>query len=178
MAPSSVLNAMPSRMLPLGLCCLSMYGGTLLGEKSSHRQFLSFSRGLLFSSIVMYNLYMTKRFDFVVPGPLVGAVRTTQRAKFVDPNYKRYAAFKNHLRICADLVEVPCELEPRDSVSVEIQASWKKRQRIDLDNVVKSVLDGLWRNDRRVISIVASSKEQTGNEAAKVGIVFHPPGEN
>lgn len=93
--------------------------------------------------------------DFIVLGPLVGAVRTTQRAKWVDPRYQRYAVFKMLIRALADKAGVPSEIPSGHWATVSINVLWLKGARCDLDNLVKSVLDGLWKQDRMVLEIRA-----------------------
>lgn len=110
--------------------------------------------------------------SFTIPGPLVGAVRTTQRQKFVDPRYHKYARFKTLVRLLANQHDIPHSIRPTESFAVGIWVSWVKRQRVDLDNVVKSVLDALWANDRRVLCIQAESSEQTGQESAIIQVEF------
>jgi Holliday junction resolvase RusA-like endonuclease len=100
----------------------------------------------------------------VVPGPLVGAVRTTQRAKFSSPAYRRYKDFKTRLRILATLQDIPRDLDADGRYSVSVDVRWKLRARCDLDNLVKSALDALWKQDRRVMHISATAEEHTGDE--------------
>jgi Holliday junction resolvase RusA-like endonuclease len=107
---------------------------------------------------------------FQVDGPLVGAVRTTQRAKWVSKPYQRYRAFKDRVRLLATVAGVPPSLDPKDGVKVRLHASWRLRQRIDLDNVIKAILDSLWLNDRRVVEIQATSAEHTGKETVQVWV--------
>lgn len=61
---------------------------------------------------------------------------------------------------------------PTESVSVGVSVSWKKKQRSDLDNVVKGILDALWKNDRRVLFLHAEAQEHTGEESAIITVEF------
>tara|TARA_A100001037_G_C14808423_1_gene482118 strand:+ start:335 stop:619 length:285 start_codon:yes stop_codon:yes gene_type:complete len=74
------------------------------------------------------------------------------------------------VRLIANQHDVPHAISPKQSVTVGIWVSWVKRQRVDLDNIVKSVLDALWTNDRRVLCIQAQSTEQTGEESAIIHV--------
>jgi Holliday junction resolvase RusA-like endonuclease len=112
----------------------------------------------------------TSNFTLDLPGPLVGAVRVTQMSKWVNPAYKRYLAFKIRIREEADRVGVPEILLHHAEVSVEMEVHWRLRARCDLDNLIKSLLDGTWKNDRRVLRISASAVEQTGLERLVVRI--------
>lgn len=94
----------------------------------------------------------------------MGAVRTTQRQKFVDPRYHKYSRFKKLIRLIANQYDIPKQLDSEDMAEVSLIVSWKRRQRADLDNIVKSVLDALWANDRRVLRLSASAVENTGKD--------------
>ena len=102
----------------------------------------------------------------------MGAVRTTHRQKFVDKNYHRYARFKEALRILANQEQIPRALSATETASVGLSVRWKKRQRCDIDNLIKSILDGLWSNDRRVTEIRAIAEEHTGEESARITVGF------
>lgn len=108
--------------------------------------------------------------SFDVQGPLVSAVRTTQRGKFCSPAYKRYASFKQVVRAIADIAGVPQDLDPDGIYSVTVEVWWKKRQRQDCDNLIKSFLDSLWRQDRRVLETHYQAHESAGREWALVKI--------
>lgn len=108
-------------------------------------------------------------YNFRIPGPLVGAVRTTQRQKFVDPRYAKYNAFKRTVRLLANRAGVPHELNGK-SATVRITAFWRKRQRVDGDNAIKSVLDSLWKQDRRVLILAYRGVEFAGDECASVEV--------
>ena len=106
--------------------------------------------------------------SFTIDGPLVGAVRTTQRQKWVDPRYKKYQAFKERVRLIANAAGVPDEIPKDGSASVFIRIHWEKRARADCDNVGKSFLDALWKNDRRVLKLTIEAIEHEGREEATV----------
>ena len=90
---------------------------------------------------------------------IVPYVRTTQRQKWVDPRYKRYAAWKKAFRLAANVEQFPDELDRDGKYAVTLVLSWTKRARCDLDNAVKGALDALFAQDRRVVSIIANAIE-------------------
>lgn len=104
------------------------------------------------------------------PTPLIGAVRTTQRQKFVDPRYKVYQAWKSAFRYHANLELIPKILRADSRYTVEIDMKWRKRARSDGDNLIKAVLDALWKQDRRVLDIRFHAEENTGGESMRVSI--------
>lgn len=100
----------------------------------------------------------------------MGAVRTTQRGKFTSPRYAAYATFKKLVALKAAEACCPRALGDDDNMSVSVAVNWKRRQRIDLDNLVKAVLDSLWRQDRRVTRISCYSRESAGYEDMRVTV--------
>jgi Holliday junction resolvase RusA-like endonuclease len=93
-------------------------------------------------------------YEFIAPF-IQTYVRTTQRQKWVDARYKRYQKAKAVFRAIADTAHIPADLSR--AASVEISVFWKARPRGDLDNVVKFVLDALWKQDRKVTEISAKA---------------------
>ena len=110
--------------------------------------------------------------EFEIEGPLVAAVRTTSRQKWVCPRWKRYAAFKKQVRLLASLEGIPEVLERNDEVRVEIDVRWRLRARADGDNIIKGIIDALFCQDRRVLGIIYKSQEQEGCEGASVKITL------
>lgn len=108
--------------------------------------------------------------SFVVDGPLVGAVRVTQKSKWTSEPYRRYAAFKKRIRILATAAGVPLDLKKAWRCHVSIEVHFNRRARIDLDNLIKSTLDGCWKQDRRVTKIEASVSEGEGREWMRVWV--------
>jgi Holliday junction resolvase RusA-like endonuclease len=90
-------------------------------------------------------------------------VRTTQRQKFCDPRYKKYAAWKSMVRVLANVAGWPQDLERDGRYKLSIRASWKGRARCDLSNIIKAVEDACFKQDRRVLWIVAYAEEDTQN---------------
>ena len=96
----------------------------------------------------------TFRLDWIVP-----YVRTTQRQKFVDKRYKRYAEWKAFCRMAASAKGVPEALDKRERYEVHVAVYWRGSARADLDNCVKGLLDALWAQDRRVLKLTAEAIE-------------------
>jgi len=93
---------------------------------------------------------------FVVPGRPVPAVRMTQKSKFVDPAAQKYLSYK-------DLVGWTAKTEIKapilGDVVVTVILNFKQGRTGDIDNYVKSVLDGCnkiaWKDDRQVVELHA-----------------------
>lgn len=96
-------------------------------------------------------------------------VRTTQRQKFVDPRYHKYAAWKRTLRIEANVAGFPRELKSDRRYRLSLDVYWRGKARADLDNLVKAVLDGLFDQDRRVLVIDAGAWEHVSDESMDIG---------
>jgi Holliday junction resolvase RusA-like endonuclease len=115
---------------------------------------------------------------FVLEEPVMGAVRMTKGGKFYwpkkDPNHPvaRYLRYKERVRCVANLAGVPDTLPKGTRITVSIATDWKQSQRADGDNVIKGVLDALWKNDRRVTDLHYTAEEHTGNERAGVMVRF------
>ena len=114
-------------------------------------------------------------YSFNIPDIIMGAVRTTQRQKWVDPRYKKYKAYKILVRSLADQKGVPDTLDKDSSCAVDITAHWIKKQRCDGDNVIKGILDAIFKNDKRVLYINYRAIENTGKETANVKIHITQP---
>ena len=89
--------------------------------------------------------------------------RTTQRAKFVSADYKKYLKWKTLLgdefckqneRAAKELYKIGKEYHVRPRLSgayfVETVAIYKDKTHGDTDNVAKGVLDALFKNDKYV----------------------------
>lgn len=109
------------------------------------------------------------KWTFTLP-ELMGAVRTTQRAKFCDPRYKRYAQYKTLVRAIANQAGVPDDLDPKKRYRLDLVIYWTKKARADLDNILKSIQDGLFRQDRRILSIGCHTIENAGFDEAQVTV--------
>lgn len=95
---------------------------------------------------------------FIIPGRIVPAVRTTQKQKFVDPRYKKYHQYKQYIGYIASQ-----EIKKNNFVCIEKKPIYFKaitylatKHRIDVDNILKSLFDGLnkivWKDDSLVYS--------------------------
>jgi Holliday junction resolvase RusA-like endonuclease len=103
-------------------------------------------------------------------GPFMGAVRMTQRSKWTDPRAQQYAACKRALRLAANTVGIPTDLDPKKSYSVDILVTFEKKARYDCDNLAKFVLDALWTQDRRVLSLSIDVEERRKCEFVEVNV--------
>lgn len=106
--------------------------------------------------------------SFSLPGPLMGYVRTTQRQKFADPRYAKYRVWKRTVRLLADKAGVPRELNARSSYALTVTGRFRRRARIDADNLYKGISDALFPNDRRVTIAHCELRENAGDECAMV----------
>lgn len=100
----------------------------------------------------------------------MGAVRMTQRSKWVDPRAKRYEAYKRRVRLVANVNGVPSEIAKDERIKLEVDVCWRKLARADLDNVVKGLLDALFGQDRRVNSIRADHQEYCELDMADIAL--------
>lgn len=136
-----------------------------------------------------------RQYAIIIHG-LMGAVRTTQRAKFIkymkdratglpkfdkDGNrvltpYYRYQQYKQTVRALGDTVGIPHNIGKVSKVAANFKVYWRIRQRIDADNIIKGVFDALWPNasggDRRVLSIQYEATENFGKEFAAITLTL------
>lgn len=110
-----------------------------------------------------------KTWEFTL-SEIVPYVRTTQRQKWCDPRYKRYASWKGNVRDVADRAMVPDTLSGNQHYVIGVTVFWKKKARADLDNCVKGVMDACWSQDRRVKMIQASYEENYGSDSIHVRV--------
>lgn len=94
----------------------------------------------------------------IIPGRPVPAVRMTQRGKFVKPQAQRYLNYKQSVGWLAKGV-FDSPLPKGVNASVEMVFALCGGQTPDLDNLIKSILDGLnkiaWEDDKQVIEVRA-----------------------
>lgn len=83
---------------------------------------------------------------------------------------KRYVSFKLKVRLLANVAGVPEEIPPGYRATVSLDVTWKKKARIDLSNLQKSVEDGIFKKDRGIGEIHAKRQQHTGTEAIKVRV--------
>lgn len=106
----------------------------------------------------------------------MGAVRTTQRQKWVDPSAKRYNAYKQAIAGSAASQSIvgqptPAPLALKMVFVMPIPESWSKKKRWDalnkahmtkpdLDNLIKGCTDALngvvWQDDKQIVSVEAT----------------------
>jgi Holliday junction resolvase RusA-like endonuclease len=98
-----------------------------------------------------------------IEGPLYGYRASVARA--FDP---KYAAFKRLVRLLANVEGVPEALEAGQEAELFVHVYWRKAARIDLDNCLKALSDGLWKQDRRIGAVHAVRHEHSGQEYAEI----------
>lgn len=105
----------------------------------------------------------------IIGEPLVGfvvhAAPWTKMAKV-------YTAFKERVRLMANLAGVPADIPADTAATLCIAIAWRKRARIDTSNILKAVEDGLFKQDRGVEKIVCDRFEHMGTEEASIIISF------
>ncbi|HDZ4931876.1 TPA: hypothetical protein RTF98_001296 [Campylobacter jejuni] len=80
--------------------------------------------------------------------------RTTQRAKFVSKDYLKYLEFKKHLQmefLRQNKVQCFKAFDEKKFYSIELKIGFKNKKHGDCDNILKGVLDALFKNDKNVI---------------------------
>ena len=111
---------------------------------------------------------MIKLFIPIVP---MGAVRTTQKQKFVDDRAKRYLAYKQHIaHLVKQQIKTPSESPILADITfyMSMPTSWsgKKKERLngavhkskpDIDNLIKGLFDSFnkiaWKDDNQVYEV-------------------------
>ena len=102
---------------------------------------------------------------FMVEGPLVGH-KCSKSSCFSKP----YVNFKSLVRLEANLAGVPQELDPKGTYTLRTEVFWQKRAHTDTINIQKSVEDGLFAKDRRVLHGGYSATEYAGVEMVVVTV--------
>lgn len=118
--------------------------------------------------------------SFTVPGRPVPAVRATQRSKHVDPRYHKYAAYKSWVAIHAKKAMVQQKflyVPEKMPIDFKAVATLATKHKIDVDNILKSLLDGLngvaWYDDCQVMSAYISKEFVSKKEDEKVVIYIN-----
>lgn len=106
-----------------------------------------------------------------IPIEPMGAVRTTQKQKFVDKRAQRYAAYKQQIAfLVRQQIKTPSESPILADITfyMPMPTSWsgKKKERMngavhtskpDIDNLVKGLFDSLnkiaWKDDNQVYEV-------------------------
>lgn len=127
---------------------------------------------------------MIKLFIPIIP---MGAVRTTQRQKWVDERAKRYITYKQQIALfIKQQIKTTSEkpIEATVTFYMPIPNSWsqKKKERMngsvhiskpDVDNLIKGVFDSLnkivWKDDNQVYE-VHSKKVYSFNPGIEINI--------
>ena len=107
-----------------------------------------------------------KQWIFDVEGPLVG--HKCSKSKCFSPEYR---AFKTLVRFQGNLAGVPQELDPKGTYTLRTEVFWEKKPHTDTVNIQKSVEDGLWGKDRRVLHGSYSAMEYAGVERVVVTVI-------
>ena len=99
---------------------------------------------------------------FIVPGHCVPAVRTTQRQQFVCKNYAKYQAYKSYFGTLAATEKNKIGgfyCPPKSAIILETKIFRYRKNRVDVDNLLKSIMDSLtgilWDDDSQVFSATA-----------------------
>lgn len=96
--------------------------------------------------------------QLVIPGRPVPAVRMTQRGKYIKPQAQRYLVYKDMVG-WQGRSKIKTPLPKSTNASVSIQFYIHKGQTPDIDNLIKSILDGLngiaWQDDKQVVKVIA-----------------------
>lgn len=89
---------------------------------------------------------------------------------------KRYVAFKQTVRLLANVAGIPEVIPENHRAMVSIAVAWKKRARIDLSNILKGIEDALWEKDRGIGEIHGVKFQHTGIERVSVTVGFEEEG--
>lgn len=132
--------------------------------------------------------------DFVVEGKPVPAVRMTQRSKYADPAAKRYLTYKKLVAASAisamnrkALEKIDGTVSVRIDIFYEVPKSYTKKRKTDIyesdyqirpevrgdiDNVAKSILDGMngicFKDDIQVVELIVNKRF---DDAAGVSVI-------
>lgn len=103
------------------------------------------------------------QYHLKIDGPLYGYRASAANA--FDP---KYSNFKRMVRLLANVQGIPDALEAGQEAELFVHVYWRKAARIDLDNCLKALSDGLWKQDRRIAAVHAVRHEHTGQEYAEI----------
>ena len=110
-------------------------------------------------------------FRMVWSGPIVPYIRTTQRQKWVDPRYKKYAAWKDEFRLIANIQNFPATLDKDVDYSLAVTIRLAGARRYDCDNAGKGIADALFEQDTRISDFHVTAQEYTGEDRVEVELV-------
>jgi crossover junction endodeoxyribonuclease RusA len=111
-----------------------------------------------------------KMIKFTIPGRPVPAVRMTRRGKWVDPRAQKYLDYKDSVGWVAKAYVKEMLV---GNVKLNIDAYIDKGRPGDLDNIIKTIGDGLngvaYEDDRQVVEIHAR-RHKGAPERVEVGV--------
>lgn len=108
-----------------------------------------------------------RSWTFDVEGPLVG--HKCSKSRCFSPEYR---GFKSLVRLRGNLAGVPQELDPTKTYTLRTEVFWTKKPHTDTVNIQKSIEDGLWGKDRRVLHGSYAAQEYAGVERAVVTVTI------
>lgn len=97
--------------------------------------------------------------SFFIDGPLFG-----MRDKPSSP----LSAWKLVLKQKAAEAGFPMKLKKTSTFGLQLDIYWMSKANRDADNVLKTVLDAIWRGDRRILNVVINTTEHHGIEFMRV----------
>jgi crossover junction endodeoxyribonuclease RusA len=111
--------------------------------------------------------------QLIIPGRPVPAVRMTQRSKYANPQAQRYLVYKEQVS-WQGRSRIKTPLPKTTNASVSIQFYIHKGQTPDIDNLIKSILDGLngiaWQDDKQVVKVVAERLATADKKSERVEV--------
>lgn len=120
-----------------------------------------------------------KRFEFIVPGPLMGYKQTTAKTMFHPKERARskaYGQFKSNVLVLSLEAGLPnmgtATKENAPRLSVEL--FWKGEPRLDWKNAYGALEDAIWYEDDRYVvpGKLSGVHWDAGKEEAKVTVEF------
>lgn len=108
-------------------------------------------------------------FKFSVPEPLCGFI---VRAQPWSKIAKRYVAYKDGVRLMANVVGIPDAIPEGQQAIITLTIYWRKRARIDCSNILKALEDAIFIKDRGISEAHVVRIQHTGNERMEVTVRF------
>lgn len=116
-----------------------------------------------------------KRYEFIVPGPLMGYKQTTTKTMFHPKERARskaYGQFKNAVLMLSMEAGAPNmgKALKENAPRLSVELFWKDEPRIDWKNAYGALEDGIWYEDDRYVIPGKHSDVHwnTGKEEARV----------
>jgi hypothetical protein len=85
-----------------------------------------------------------KIWTLTIPGPLWGYRQGRREA-----HRPERVAFKNRVRLLANLKGIPGRAEEKDNIFLDVRIYWRRKARIDGKNIYSLIEDALWKRTRR-----------------------------